>query len=364
MRLGVRQSDSAKYGRFRRVSAETQWQLHPRVQVSGEVGHRSADEAPGIFTYGLGLAARPTSTVLFEASQQQGVTQSTARERNRLVRVTAQPSSVFRAQLGFQDNALEEPDRLAATRNALWNFQAGGNRRYVKLDGHSGLVTRPGQDPYLESLYRVEVRPAGAFSLFTSLREVEQKDAGHSLLGLGTTLFLRKGVEVTATHRQPGEDTGGKNDAAGQGLQLKLAPSGSLKLFGGYNFRPEDPRGALLDETHQTLGLETQVGSVALLGSMTYLDRPTSVASEQRWDLLATLSLGDATRLFAGYRTREGGLADRVFGRSYRFGVSQGVGTSFFLLLEGEVGYAFDPAGARSLDPDSTRAQARFGLKF
>ena len=364
VQVGFRQSDSERYGRYQRLSADAQAQLHSRVQVTGEVAQRSVQGGTGVLSYGFGVAARPTGRSLVEATQQESLAADQARERNRLVRFTADPSAALKVQLGFQEGVQHEAGSSGGlTRNALWNVQAGG-RRYVKVDGYSGVVQRPGEVTFLDSLYRLEVKPAGAFALSTSLRQVDLGATDRSLLGLGTTVSLRRGVDLTAAYRQPQGLVSGSTPSSGHEVRLKLAPVAGIRFFGGYNVRPEDTRGALLDEEQQTVGAETRLGSLSVIGSLTNLDRPTLVAAEQRWDLLATLSLGESTRLFGGIRSREGGTADRVFGRSYRFGVSQGIGSSLFLMLEGELGYAFDGTGARSLDPDNTRAQARFGVRF
>lgn len=360
LRLALRQSDSELYGRFQRLGGQLDSSLSARVQVHGEASLRSAEALGNVFTYGLGLTAQPTTRSLLETAFSESTGQKTGRDQSQTFRATLDPSSALRFQVGL--------DRLDSSKNglsqnAMWLVTVGG-RRYVRFEGYSGFYALTEEGDYTDSLYRVEVRPVPALAFSGSLRAVAEDDQQRQLAGVGANLRLHPGIDLSANYRQPRGPGSSPQDPLGRDLRLTLAPLGGLRVFGAYSVRPEDPKGLLLDQTQRTVGLETQLGSFSLEGSISSLDDLTTADPGRSLDLLASLRLGAGTRLYGGLRSLDTSLADDVRSRIYRLGISQNAGESFFVLLEGQLGWSIDSTGARTRSADDTRAQARFGLRF
>jgi len=360
VQVALRQSDSELYGRFQRFGGQVDSALTSRVQLHGEASLRSAESLGGVFTYGLGLTAQPTTRTLLETAFSQSTGEKTGRDQSQSLRVSVDPSSALRLQVGF--------DRLDSSKNGLsqnsmWIVTVGG-RRYVRFEGYSGLYAMQEEGDYSDALYRLEVRPAPALTFSGSLRAVSEPDQLRQLAGVGATLRLLPGVDLSANYRQPRGPGTTPQDLFGRDLRLSVAPLGGFRVFGEYSVRPEDPKGVLLDQTHRTVGLETRLGSFGVEGSITSLDDPTSIDPGRTLDLLASLRLGAGTRLYGGVRSLDNSLADEVRSRIYRLGISQNAGESFFVLLEGQLGWLVDGNGTRTRSADDTRAQARFGLRF
>jgi hypothetical protein len=208
------------------------------------------------------------------------------------------------------------------------------------------------------------VRPAPALALSGSLRQVGSESEQRGVAGIGASVNLLRRVEVSGTYRRPTGEDPANPDLYGSDLRVSLAPIRGFRVFGQYSLRPEDERGALTDETHRSLGLETTLGSLSLQGSVTELQGVTLTDPGQRTDFLATLSLGKRTRLFGGVRLQERPTLEAGQSRIYRAGITQTAGESLFILLEGQLGWVVDPTGAQALNPDDARAQARLGLRF
>jgi hypothetical protein len=360
LRVALRQSDSELYGRFQQLGGEFDGIVSSQVQVHGEASLRSAASLGQVLTYGLGVTAQPTTRTLLETAFSESTGAVTGRDQSQSFRVSVDPSNVFRLQLGFDrlDSSLN-----GRSQNAMWIMTVGG-QRYVRFEGTVGVYDLLADGTYDDSLYRVEVRPVPALALSGSLRTVSEEAELRQLAGVGASLRVLPGVDLSANYRQPQGAAAVSPDAFGRDLRLSLAPVGGFRLFGEYSVRPEDPRGYLLDQTHRTLGLETRLGSFALEGSVTSLQDPASPDPGRSLDLLASLQLGTGTRLYGGIRTLDGALADDLRSRIYRLGISQNAGDSFFVLLEGQLGWLVDSGGARTWSAEDTRAQARFGLRF
>lgn len=360
LRVALRQSDSELYGRFQRFGAEFDGAVTSQVQVHGEASLRTAESLGGVFTYGLGVTAQPTTRTLLETAFSESTGAKTGRDQSQSFRVSLDPSSAFRLQLGFDrlDSSLN-----GLSQNAMWIVTVGG-QRYLRFEGYSGLYAMQEDGDYSDLLYRLEARPVSALTLSGSLRAVSEEEQLRQLAGVGATLRLLPGVDLSANYRQPRGPGASPEDPFGRDLRLSVAPVAGLRVFGEYSVRPEDPRGILLDQTHRTLGLETRLGSFTVEGSFTSLDDPTTLDPGRSLDLLASLQLGTRTRLYGGLRTIDTSLADELRSRIYRLGISRNAGDSFFVLLEGQLGWLVDGNGTRTRSADDTRAQARFGLRF
>jgi hypothetical protein len=376
--VALQQSNSERYGQFRRVSAEANTALSRQAQLSGEFFHRSSDRQGEVLGYTLGLAVRPTLRTLLEASLDETQGREVGRESVRTLRFNADPSAGLKIQLGLDMLGRDEGGGYGTgSRNALWIVTAGGHR-YVKLDGYSGLNFTLSPDgtarSYGDTLHRVEVRPHDRVSVSGSLRRIAGDGGERSLLGVGAAVKPLPGVDVSASLRQPtlpplaastpSNPANNPGAPVGRELQVRLAPLAGLKLFGKYDLRPEDRRGGLLDELHRTVGLETRLGSLSLLGSVTRMDRYAAPIPTERKDILATLNLGRTTRLFGGLEMREPTALDSPRFHIYRLGLSQSFSPSFFMMLEGQVGWAIDSRGVATPYRDETRGQARLGVRF
>ena len=359
--VSFRRSDSEQYGRYQRLAASAEAEVTSRVQVHGELSQRSTGTAGNIFTYGVGLTAQPTTRTLLETAFSESTGQVTGRDRSQSVRLSVDPSSAFRLQLGF--DRLDSSDN-GLSQNAMWIVTVGG-KRYVKFEGYSGLYALQQDGDYRDDLYRLEVRPVPALAFSGSLREIQEADNSRSLAGVGASLKLVRGVDVSATYRQPRGPNDTELSVFGRDFRLSLAPVSGFRVYGQYSERPEDQRGVLLDQTNRSIGVETMLGSFSVQGAVTSLYDPLAPTAGRQLDLLASLRLGTGTRLYGGLRTLDSPLADES-GRSriYRLGVSQTAGESFFMLLEGQFGWMIDDGGARTWSLEDTRAQARLGLRF
>lgn len=356
--------DSDRYGIFHRFKAASEIQVGSATQLSGEWVYRTSDRGERLMRYDLGLASQVARGTRVETNFNQAIRASGDRDYSGGFRIEADPSSVVKLRLGLDLNRrLEDGLSLDRGQGANWSLALGG-KRYARIDGYHGRFASYGESNFQDSLYRLEVKPHTLFALNGSLRQVDGIDTQRSLLGAGASVNPVRGVELLAAYRQPQLPSGGLLPEGGKEVQLKLSPLAGVKVFGGYNLRPEDRQGLLLDERHRTVGLETRLGSLALSGSRTRLDRIPTQGREQRTDVTATLAVGRGTQLFGGLRLREAILGERLFGQSYRFGINQGLRSSFFLMLEGQVGWLTDGAGLRAVDPDDTRAQARLGIRF
>jgi hypothetical protein len=358
--LTLRQSQSGQYGRYQRVGAEVNASVSRQVQVTGEVSQRLTERFGNVQTFGLGLAARPAAATLLEAAFSESTGGRTGRERSHTVRLHVDPSAAVRLQLGYD---LLNSDLGDASRNALWLVTLGG-RRYVKLEGYAGSHEVSDDGVYDDALYRVELRPLDPLALSGSLRRVQNDAEARALAGVGATLKLIDGVDVAAGYRRPTALEEGDPDEVGRDLKLSLSPAPRLRLFGQYSERPEDARGMLLDQVHRSLGMETRLGSFSLVGSLTRMEGAFAPDPGRRLDVLASLSLGEGTRIYGGLRTGNPTTLEPLKSRLYRFGISQTAGSSLFLMLEGQFGWLMDAEGNRTWDSEDTRAQARVGLRF
>jgi len=360
LRIALRQSDSELYGRFQRFGGQFDSALTSQVQVHGEASLRSAASLGQVFTYGLGLTAQPTTRSLLEAAFSESTGDQTGRDQSHSLRMSIDPSSAVRFQLGFDRL---DSSKNGLTQNAMWIVTLGG-RRYVRFEGYSGFYALQEDGDYSDALYRLEVRPAPSLAFSGTLRAISEQDQLRQLAGVGASLKLLPGVDLSANYRQPRGLGTSPQDPYGRDLRLSLAPLGGLRVFGQYSVRPEDPRGLLLDQTHRTVGVETRLGSFGVEGSITSLDDPAAPTPGRSLDLLASLRLGTGTRLYGGLRSVDNSLAEEARSRIYRLGISQNAGENFFVLLEGQLGWLLDSNGAHTRSADDTRAQARLGLRF
>lgn len=360
LQIALRQSDSELYGRFQRFGGQFDSAVTSRLQVHGEASLRSAASLGQVFTYGLGLTAQPTTRTLLESAFSESTGDKTGRDESQTLRLSVDPSSVLRLQLGLDRL---DSSKSGLSQNAMWIVTVGG-RRYIRFEGYAGLYAMQEEGDYNDALYRVEVRPSPALAFSGSLRAVSEQEQSRQLAGVGAALRLLPGVDFSANYRQPRGPGTTPQDPFGRDLRLSLAPLEGLRVFGEYSVRPEDPRGLLLDQTQRTVGLETRLGSFGVEGSISSLADAATLDPGRSLDLLASLQLGAGTRLYGGLRTVETSLADEVRSRIYRLGISQNAGENFFLLLEGQLGWVVDGNGTRTRSPDDTRAQARFGLRF
>ncbi|HTE19902.1 MAG TPA: hypothetical protein VK689_16175, partial [Armatimonadota bacterium] len=357
--LGFRRSDSERYGSYQRLSAEFDAAVSKKLQVMGEVSERSSDKLGGIRTYGLGMSARPTARTLLEAAFSESVGEAAGRERSHTARLAVDPSAAVKLQVGYD---LLTSDRDGDSENALWIVTLGG-RRYVRLEGYAAQYV-PLDDPrYRDALYRVEVRPIPVFAVSGHLRRVGNEAEENGVAGVGANLTLTRGVDLSTTYRRPTAAVTAP-DLFGRDFKLSLMPVSGLRVFGQYSLRPEDRYGVLLDQTHRSVGLETQLGSFSLQGSITSMQGQLAPDPGQRLDLLASLVFGGATKLYGGIRTQDGLLASDGRSRIYRLGISQTAGPAFFMLLEGQFGWLLDGGGTRTWSADDARAQARLGIRF
>ena len=359
--LQYAQSSSDAYGLYQKMSADATAALGNRVQVQGEISQRYSDQLGSIFNVGFGVAARPIDHAMVEASVSQSQGSTTGAATSQTVRFTLDPSSVFKLQLGY-DGIQSQQD--GSTQNGLWLVELGG-KNYVKLEGYAGFHTGTDKILYNDSLYGLEIKPADALTFNSSLRQVWSDTARNSVADFGATLRLLRGVEVSALYRRPTEQWDAPNVPQAGDVKLSLAPVQGFRIFGQYSLRPPDQTGALLDEIHRSLGLETRLGSFSVQGSITRVDGVLATDAGQQLDFLASLSLfKGGTRLYGGFRTQESFLTDQTRSQIYRFGISQTAGQSLFLTLEGQFGWQQTAGGPGTLDPDQTLAQARVGLRF
>lgn len=358
--LSYSQATSDRYGAYQKLSLDANAALGSNVQLLGQASQRYSDQLGTITNVGLGLTARPVEHSLLEAAVSESEGSKTGTATSQTLRFSLDPSSIFKIQVGYDGL---QSTRDGTSQNALWLVQAGG-RSYIKLEGYTGYHTSPEGTFYNDSLYRLEVRPADAVTLSGGVRQVLGPTERNSVADLGATLSLVRGVDVSAVYRRPTDLWA--SDAAPQAgdLRLSLAPVGGFRIFGEYSLRPEDERGALLDEIHRSLGLETRFGSFSVRGRITRVDGALAATAGQQLDLLASLGLGGGTRVYGGYRTQDSFLSDQTRSQLFRFGITQAAGPSLFLSLEGQFGWLQTGGGDRTVDPDQTLAQARLGLKF
>lgn len=354
-----RQAGSNKYGGYSRVGADLTSVLSSKLQIQGEISRRSSDEVGSIDTFGLGFAARPTGRALLEAAFSQSTGAVLGRESTQTVRLSLDPTAALRLQLGYD---LAQSARDGATQNALWIVTLG-KERYVRVEGYSAIHDPRDASPFSDSLYRLELRPVQPLSLSAQLRRVLLNQEDRSIAGVGAELRLARFFEVAAAYRKPALNGALVPDLAGQDVRLSFLPTPTFRIFGQYTARPEDTRGALLDQIHRSLGLETTFGSLSLQGTLTQMDGPLVSEPGQRLDLLASLALGSSTRLYGGLRTQDFVSVDQHASRVYRLGISQTAGNAF-LMLEGQFGWQVDATGRGSFSSEDAVAQARLGIRF
>lgn len=358
--VAFQEAYSERYGRYQRLASEINAALSDQVMLLGEISRRYSRDLGTVNTFGLGFSARPTAGMLLDAAFSESLGDVIGRERSRTLRFSMDPSAVMRIQLGYDLLANSDHGR---SENGLWMVTVGG-RRYVRLEGYRGVREFSGEDPVEDSLYRLEVRPLDALALSGSLRRIGDEDDLRSLASVGASLRLVQGVEVTATYRRPTELEEEAEEITGRDLRLTLAPVAGFRLFGEHSTRPEDERGALLDQVNRTLGVETYLGSFGLQGSLTSIQGSALEEPGRQTDFLASLNLSSGTRLYGGLRTLDLLGPEQLRSEILRLGISQTAGPSLFLLLEGQLGYVRDPMGGRVYNPDDTRAQARLGFRF
>lgn len=358
--LTFRDASSERYGRYRRTAAEVNAALTDNVQLLGEVSQRYSDTLGTINTFGLGMSARPTASTLLEAAFSESLGEQIGRERSQSLRLVMDPSAALRIQLGYDLMASTQSGRAE---NALWLVTIGG-RRYVKLEGYRGIRSLEDESLIEDALYRVEVRPLDAIAFSGSLRRVGSDEDLRSLATVGASLRVLRALEVSALYRRPTEITDKTGNQFGRDFRLTLAPVGGFRLFGEYSTRPEDERGMLLEQVNRTVGLETQLGSFGLQGSLTSIFGSVVTEPGRQADFLASLNVTSGTKLYGGLRTIATLGPDQPRSEILRVGISQTAGPSLFLLLEGQFGYLRSPTGMRTPNPEDTRAQARLGLRF
>ncbi len=361
LRLQADQSNSDRYGRYDRLNGEASLALGSRVQLTAESSRRTSTRYGEVTSHGIGMAARPTSRMLLETAFSESVGDKLGRERARSVRLSYLPSSALRLQLGYD---LLQSARAGAntgsSANGIWLVSVGG-RRYVKVEGYRGM-REIGVTQMEDAVYRMEIRPAGLVAINGSLRRILGEDELRQVAGLGAQLFLAPGVSLAGGYRQPVSSDPVPPELRGHDLRLLLAPATGFRLFGQYSHRPEDDRGGLLDQEEQTLGLETQLGSLGLQGSVTSFQGLAAADPGRRSDLLTSLSFG-GLKLFGGVRVEEATTQDALRREVLRLGITQAAGANFFLMLEGQMAYVVG-TGGRTFSPSDTRAQARLGIRF
>ncbi|MFN3651243.1 MAG: hypothetical protein ACK47B_16830 [Armatimonadota bacterium] len=357
--VGIRQSDSELYGRYGLLSGQVTTTASDWLELTGEASRRDSDQFGAVNTIGLGLAARPTQRTLLEAAFSESTGAQLGRERTETLRLSADPAAWIRLQLGY-DRLRSDDEGLSES--TLWMLTLGGER-YVRLEGYAGRHSLTEEELLTDALYRLEIRPWEPLAFSGSLRQVEGDEHEQSLAGIGASLRLLSILDVSAAFRRPTDLPEDQPELVGRDLSLSLTPVSGFRLFGQHSLRPEDSRGMLLDEAHHSFGLETRLGSFALQGMTTRMQGPVGLAPGTRHDLLASLELG-STRLFGGLRLEDTVPSDPFRRRVYRFGIEQSAGDSFFLLLEGQLGWVTQAGGSSLRDPSDTRAQARLGLRF
>lgn len=354
-----RDAGSDRYGRYSRVGADLTSVLSSKLQIQGEISRRGSDQVGSIDTLGLGFAARPTTRALLEAAFSQSAGAALGRESTETVRLSLDPSAALRLQLGYD---VSQSSRDGRSQNALWILTMG-KERYLKVEGYAAVHDPRDAAPFSDSLYRLELRPVQPLSLSAQLRRVLLDQEDRAIAGVGAEVRLARLFEVAAAYRRPALNGVLAPQMDGQDVRLSFLPVPSFRVFGQYTARPEDSRGALLDQVQQSLGLESTLGSLTLQGTLTRMDGRLVSEPGRRMDFLATLALGGTTRLYGGLRTQDFASVDQQAARVYRLGISQTAGTAF-LMLEGQFGWLTDAAGNRTFSQDDALAQARLGFRF
>ena len=359
--LSFREANSELYGKQQRFSLEGGATLSRQVQLSVEASRRTSQALGAIDNYGMGLALRPNARTMLEAAFSESTGAAIGREQARSLRLTADPASSVKIQLGYDLLRSHGNGTSSDTNNALWLVTLGG-KRYVKLEGYAAdrLVDA---DRFRDALYRVEVRPFLPIALSGSFREVRSGDENSALAGVGAKVQVLRVLDVSGAYRRPPVTGALPSDQTGRDVRVGLMPVEGFRLFGGYTDNPENDRGQLLLQKERTVGVETRLGSFGLQGSLSRMEGQFLPDSGRRLDLLASLTMG-GTRLYGGYRTEDALLLDAMRAATYRLGISQTVGPTFFLTLEGQIGYLEDGAGSRIFNTEDARAQARIGLRF
>jgi hypothetical protein len=359
--IAFREANSELYGKQQRFSLDGGATLSKQVQLSVEASRRTSEALGAIDNYGLGVAVRPNTRTMLEAAFSESTGAAIGREQSRTLRLTADPASSVKIQLGYDLLRSRGNGTSSDTNNALWLVTLGG-KRYVKLEGYAAdrLVD---SDRFRDALYRIEVRPFIPLALSGSFREVRSGDENNALAGVGAKVQLARFLDVSGAYRRPPVSGSLPSDQTGRDVRVGLMPVEGFRLFGGYTDNPENDRGQLLLQKERTVGVETKLGSFGLQGSLSRLEGMFLPDSGRRMDLLVSLTLG-GTKLYGGYRTEDALILDAVRAATYRLGINQTVGPTFFLTLEGQLGFLEDGAGSRIFNTEDARAQARIGLRF
>jgi hypothetical protein len=208
----------------------------------------------------------------------------------------------------------------------------------------------------------VELAPDKAFRLRGSVESAVTGEAEAVTTALSAAFKAPGRLEVTGAYKTRGSTAG--DALISRDYAVALTPFRGLKLQGAYQENPEDPNGRVLDRLQTSLGLQSQVGSVGLSGMYTTTDGSRDNASSmEQMELKLTLNLAPTTRFYSGYRDRAMRQEALLRDRTFSLGFTRSVGSSLFLLLEGE--YTLSERDGQPLDdPADARANARLGLRF
>jgi hypothetical protein len=284
-----------------------------------------------------------------------------------------------------------DAERDGTTLGALWNL-AAGTRGWLKLEGKSTERLAPTGASATEASYRLEatplrgvklaartatrdatdqptteneeasleVAPVKALTLGGSLGTSTQGDTTTTITSLSGTVHVPV-IDVSGRLKQ--RDRDGADALITRDYRVALTPASWLKLDGRYVENPEDRDGRVQDQVATSLGLQTRVGPVTLGGSVSSTEARQSLSETQQTELRLTLNLAPGSRLYSAYKASDERALDLVRGRTFSFGLTHAVGSSFYLQLEGEM-TTYTRDGIRLAERDQARANARLGLRF
>jgi hypothetical protein len=349
-------SESTQTGRETTSSLSLATTPLPRLKLNSQFTERVSDRDGASSSLGLDWNARAGKWIGLDG----GVS------RKEAARVGTDDVQRLRLSLGplSLEGQRTESDRLTGSgaEEQLLRLEAAVMSGLRLGGGRGSRVT--GADHATTELSEafVEIAPDPVFHFRGSLQSAVTGEQEALTKALSAALKAPRLLEVSSAYKSREATTG--DALVSRDYVVALTPLRGFKLQGAYRENPEDKNGVVLDQLQRSLGLQSQFGFLGLSGTYSSIDAgPAAPGTTSQMELKLTLDLAAKTRFYSGYRERDSRQASLLRDRTFSLGFTRSVGSSLYLLLEGE--YTLSERDGQPLDdPADARANARFGLRF
>ena len=341
-------------------------------------GTNVADAGEGMTAGQQTLTAKVDAAPMSNLSASAGVTQTAALTGNAgssgpvttVTTASVQAAPVKTAQIGANFTSTNAPG-TSADATAAGVTASLAPVQTVSLNASLNVSQQGTQDVQRQAA-GVTLSPSSALSLNAGVGERDAGASAFTFTTVGASVRPVRGLELSGTYT--GRDAAPDDTQSADGLdstaaRVALSPFGNaLRLTGSYAQNPDGGGDFARALAQRGLGLETQVGALALSGGYNWtrdLSVPGDAGGGTAFNVNMGLRLSGATQLTGGCTQTLQGLAANASGTNlYTLGLSHAVGSSVSLSLSGTMQAPVNSSPAALPAAPQYTANAALGLRF